>query len=211
MEDSHKKVSERISERSSDASRGDFERLLIALSIPHPTSSALACLQEELPGFRWSNPENLHLTLRYIGEVDAPLKAAICAKLQEISVEPFILPVENIGVFPVRGQPQVVYAGLSGAHPRLFQLQRRVEEALMSLGIPLELRAFAPHITLARVSRATPQCVNQFTKKLREYSAPPFRAEAFCLFKSRPTHFGFEYTRLQEFPLKYKVIQAKAG
>ncbi len=185
-----------------------FERVFVAIPVSAPTSTAIIQLTDERINFRWSDEENLHLTLRFIGEVDPALKEAISRKLDEIVVEPFILPVEKIGAFPTRGQPQVVYAGVGTAHTRLFQLQHRVEEALAGLGLPLELRAFSPHITIARVSRCHPMTVNDFVKRHREFVAPPFKVEKFCLYQTQMTHFGAQYTCLKEYTLKPK--QAKA-
>ncbi len=194
---------------SPQAVSGKFERVFVAIPISAPTSTAITSLYDERTNFRWSDEENLHLTLRFVGEVDEALKEAISRKLEQIAVEPFILPVETIGAFPVRGQPQVVYAGLGSAHTRLFQLQHRVEEALAGLGLPLELRAFAPHITLARVSRCSPMLVNDFVKRHRDFVAPPFKVERFCLYKTQMTHFGAQYTCLKEYSLRPR--QAKAG
>ncbi len=187
-----------------------FERVFLAVGVEEPTSGALAELAEERSGFRWVESSQFHLTLRFVGEVDASLREAIAAKMRPIAVEPFILPVEKVGVFPLRGQPQVVYAGLGSAHPRLFQLQHRVEDALASLGLPLELRAFTPHITLARVSRASPQAVRAFIKSRRDFAAPPFRVESFGLYRSRMTHFGAQYELLESYPLRHKERQ-RAG
>lgn len=187
---------------------GKFERLLVAIPVEGPAAQALMQLVDERAPFRWSDEENLHLTLRLVGEVDQALKEAISQKLEEICVEPFILPVETIGTFPTRGQPQVVYAGVGSAHTRLFQLQHRVEEALAGLGLPLELRAFSPHITIARVSRCKPMTVNDFVKRHREFVAPPFKVERFCLYRTQMTHFGAQYTRLKEYQLKPKQARA---
>lgn len=186
----------------------NFHRLFIALSIAPPTSTEIAALQDDHPQFRWSDEPNLHLTLRFIGEVDTPLKEVIATTLGSVCVEPFILPVENLGIFPVHGHPQVIVAGVGSGHPRLFQLQRRIEEALFSVGIPYEMRVFTPHITVARVSRATPQSVRNFLKCHREFSAAPFKVEDFRLYETHMTHFGSQYTPLNEYPLRYK--QAKA-
>jgi len=180
---------------------GTFERVFIALGIPEETSAALAELKQERPGFRWATENNLHLTLRFIGEVDLPLKEAIIEKLSQIEVEEFILPVEGIGVLPIRGQPQVIYAGVASAHPRLFQLQHRLEEALASLGLPLELKTFFPHITLARVSRASPMSVREYIKRHRDFVAPSFKVKNFSLYQTTFTHTGSVYTPKNNFPL----------
>lgn len=186
-----------------------FERVFVALSVPQPSAGALTTLFSDIPNFRWNEEMNLHLTLRFIGEVDEALREAISAKLETIAVEPFILPIEKVGVFPTKGQPQVVYAGIGTGHTRLYQLQHRVEEALAGLGLPLILRTFSPHITLARVSKCSPNVVQEFVKKNREFSAPPFKVDKFCLYRSRMTHFGSEYTLLKEYHLRSK--QAKVG
>jgi 2'-5' RNA ligase len=186
----------------------DFERLNIALPVGPPTSTELCRLVEDIQGVKWREEEHLHLTLRFVGEVHQDLKEALVRALQNISVEPFILPVECLSVFPSRGQPHVIYAGIGSAHPRLFQLQHRVEEALASIGIPFELRAYSPHITIARTSRANPRAVNHFVKRFREFSAAPFKVDSFCLYRTQLTHFGSVYAPLNEFPLRIRQARA---
>ena len=80
---------------------------------------------------------------------------------------------------------------------------------MAALGIPFDLRGYCPHITLARVSRANPRAVNDFVKKHRDFSAAPFKVDSFCLYRTQMTHFGSQYTLLNEFPLRMK--HAKAG
>ena len=199
-----------ILDARAESGRTKFERVFVALPIPAPTSVALAALIDDRLGkFRWNHPDQFHLTLRFVGEVDEALRNAIDAKLQQIVVEPFILPVEGLSVFPQRGQPQVVFAAVGRAHTRLFQLQHRVEEALAGLGLPLELRAFSPHITLARTSRCSPGMVNEFVKRHRDFSAPPWKVEKFCLYKTQITHFGSQYLPVGDYALRPK--QAKVG
>lgn len=163
-----------------------MKRLFVAIDIPEVVRLALEALQEETRGFHWVAATNLHLTLKFIGDVDSELQEEIERTLGELQTEPFILPVESIGVFPAIGQPFVVWAGLGTGHPRLFGLQKNVEDRLFQLGIEPERHRYTPHLTLARCREASPEAVRQFVKKHREFTAPPFRVESFTLYSSLP-------------------------
>jgi len=174
--------------------RPRLQRLFVALSLPAFVRSAVTELQRSpLPGFRWTPSERLHLTLKFIGEVEPALVDDIIEALAQIHVEPFHLPVEGVGRFPQRGSPQVAWVGVGGGHPRLFQLQYRIENALFAMGIEPDLRGYHPHITLARTSQAAPGAVNHFLKQHRDFEAPPFRATTFTLFSSHASSMGQVY------------------
>ncbi len=186
-----------------------FHRLFIALPILPPTSGDIMEAMDENLDFGWKEKQNLHLTLRFIGEVDSPLMEAVGRALAPIEVEPFILEVAELGLLSSRERPAIIYAGIGSGHPRLFQLQRRIEQALFSVGLPYEMRAYNPHITVARVSKTGKPLVEDFLKRRRGFAAAPFKVDRFCLYQTQRTHYGHQFEILRDYPLKMK--QAKAG
>lgn len=143
----------------------------------------------------------MHLTLKFIGEVEGGLINDIINVLDGIHVEPFHVPVEGLGAFPHRGPPQVTWVGVGRGHPRLFQLQYRIENALLALGIEPDMRGYHPHITLAHTSKAAPGAVHHFLKRHRSFEAPPFRATAFTLFSSHASSAGQIYREEATWPM----------
>lgn len=143
------------------------KRLFIAIDVPATHREGLSKLQEPLRGVRWTPPEQLHLTLRFLGDTEAGLERALTRRLEQIQIEPFILPLEGIGVFPPRGLPRTIWAGVGQAHPRLFQLRQQIDDSLLAAGLKIDLRTFVAHITLGRCVRASPGAVTTFLHKLR--------------------------------------------
>lgn len=159
-------------------------RLFVAVYPSPAARDALAALAEPLRDFRWTPPEQLHLTLRFIGEVSAAHAEAAEAALERVHVAPFVLEPSGTGVFPPRGQPGVVWVGLGTAHPHLHQLRQRVDDALLAAGVPLELPPFHPHLTVARVRHASPGSVAEFVKRHRGFVGPAWQVTEFALVES---------------------------
>ena len=172
----------------------EAKRLFIGISVPVHVKSSIRRIQRKIPEFRWLPQANLHLTLRFIGDVDRELEERIVEILSPIRVEPFILPVKEVGCFPRRGRPRIVWVGHEKGHPRLFQLQKQIEDTLVALGIEAETRAYHLHVTIARTARAKPGAVKQFVKDNREFETAPFKVESFTLFSSKLSSEGAEYT-----------------
>lgn len=177
------------------------ERLFVALSMPPPVRDALAALREELPGVAWTRPEQLHLTLRFLGDVPTTQIEAICARLATVQVAPFILPVEGAGAFPPNRPPRVLWVGTGSGHPRLFQLRQRLDDALLAAGVQLDVRTFHPHATLARCTEEAGPAVLAWLRRRREFVAPPFRVTHFDLYASELQPSGAVHTLKQRFPL----------
>ena len=93
-----------------------------------------------LPGARWSDPEQYHLTLRFMGEVDGLVYDQVAEALAEVTFEPFDIQLEGFGCFPPRGQPKVLWAGVNPKQP-LIDLRRRVERVMRSARIATNLSA----------------------------------------------------------------------
>jgi 2'-5' RNA ligase len=177
-------------------------RLFVALALPAPVRDALAALAEPLDGVNWTNPEQLHLTLRFIGDVPDEKIESVTTHLAAVRVEPFVLPVEGVGVFPPKAPPRVMWIGVGRGHPRLHQLRQRIDDALLAAGLlDLDVRTFHPHVTLARCGEGAAPAVSRWMHRHKEFAAPPFRVAAFDLVASELRPAGAVHTLVQRFAL----------
>jgi RNA 2',3'-cyclic 3'-phosphodiesterase len=177
------------------------ERMFVALSLPEPVRAALAQWSDPLAGVTWTRPEQLHVTLRFLGDVPTARIDPMLERLGKVRVAPFILPIEGVGSFPPNRPPHVVWIGVGSGHPRLFQLRQRVDDALLGAGLDLDVRTFHPHVTLARTTESAAPAVTHWLHTHRSVAAPPFRVEAFDVFSSELQPGGAVHTLRQRFPL----------
>ncbi|MEE8471582.1 MAG: RNA 2',3'-cyclic phosphodiesterase [Dehalococcoidia bacterium] len=138
-------------------------RCFIAIELPPEAKRALARLQDSLkqgvgPGVRWADPEGVHLTLKFLGQVDARRLPEIAEAMARSArgFTPFSLELAGTGVFPNPSRPRVAWVGFRGDTERLVRLQKEIESSLVPLGFPREARGFTPHLTLARLRQGTP-------------------------------------------------------
>ena len=136
-------------------------RLFVAIDFPEAVNRRLAALCSGLARARWLPPEQFHLTLRFIGEVDGGTFADVADGLSEVACPPFSLRLGGVGHFPPRGRPRVLWVGIR-VDDALSRLHGQIESRLRLLGIAPEGRKFAPHVTLARF-KGTP------VNRLRDY------------------------------------------
>ncbi|MDX2156611.1 MAG: RNA 2',3'-cyclic phosphodiesterase [Hyphomicrobiaceae bacterium] len=174
-------------------------RLFVGLELPDQVRIRLSLVGGPLPGAKWIEAENMHLTLRFAGDIDNRVADELVGFLDEISIEPFEVSIREVGAFGGR-EPRVIYAGVEGG-PRLDQLQRATERAARSAGLPPEPRAFKPHVTLARLKGTRPEEVAAFLGARGSLTIPPFPIERFVLFSSRPRVGGGPYVVENVFPL----------
>lgn len=162
------------------------QRLFVALTPPAPVRAELADLVDDrLDGARWVSADNLHLTLRFIGDTDDAKRERIEAALARVRVEPFVLPVGELGVFPPRGPAKVLWAGVGGGHTRLYQLRKQVDEALLAVDMTIDVRTFSAHFTVARLGETLdPKHLAKFLERHKRFEAPPFRVASFELYAS---------------------------
>jgi RNA 2',3'-cyclic 3'-phosphodiesterase len=179
----------------------DTERLFIALPLPDSVRAELAGLLEPLRGVSWTRPEQLHLTLRFLGEVPAGCVERIEERLAAIRVEPFIIPVEGVGAFPPKGPPRVIWVGVGAGHPHLFQLRQRLDDAVLAAGIDFDVRFFQPHITLARCAEGAAPAASQWLRRHCEFLSASFRVKAFDLCASRLSPQSAKHTLKRRYPL----------
>lgn len=177
------------------------ERLFIAATLPEAVRAALASLPEEVAGIAWTPFAQLHLTLRFLGDVPADRIDALIERLAKVQVEPFVLPVASVGSFPPNRAPRVLWVGTGQGHPRLFQLRQRIDDAALAAGVDFDVRTFHPHITLARCGEAAATAATHWLHGHRDFEAPPFRVEAFDLYASELRREGAVHTVKHHFPL----------
>lgn len=176
-------------------------RLFIALDPPQAVRDALTELYEPIRDLRWTRPEQLHVTMRFLGEVAPEAEERLIGRLAAIRVEPFLLPVEGVGAFPPKRPPHVLWAGIGSGHPRLFQLRQRIDDAILAAGIDADMRTFHAHITLARCGPAAARPAAEWQKRHATFAAPSFRVTSFNLYSSHPSPEGSTYTPEATFPL----------
>lgn len=168
-------------------------RLFIAAELPDYTQRALEGLREELPGVHWVERESLHLTLKFLGELDEADCDRIGDALSGVSVKSFLLPVEGVGHFPTRGRASVMWAGLRRGHPHLFHLHKWVNDRLYGLGYEPDKRVLHPHLTLARCRDASREVVKAWEKRHAGFEAAPFEVNALRLYSSKLLPGGAVY------------------
>jgi len=160
------------------------KRLFVGVELPASCRATLHSLDPHLTGLRWLPEEQFHLTLSFLGKVDTPAEEQLRAALHEVRVPPFFLPVYGVGVFNVRGQPSVVWAGVGKGHPHLFTLHRSVQDAVLRAGLEPDLKPFHPHITIGRAKGISRQMLQPFIRQYAEADLGLFEVKGFALFSS---------------------------
>lgn len=164
-------------------------RLFVALALPDSVAEQLLLLQSGVPGARWMEREQLHLTLRFIG--DGGDAAAVDDVLSQIRSPRFAMELKGVGEFGGR-TPRALWVGVRD-EDAVVHLQRKIESALQRVGVPAEERKFKPHVTLARL-KATPRGrVMDYLTDHALYASGAFDVNAFILYSSTPTANGSLY------------------
>ncbi len=175
-------------------------RLFIGLSMPPLLAQQLVLLGGGIEGARWEPAKKLHLTLRFLGEVDGGLRSDLDEALRTVKADAFDLTLRGSGHFPPRGEPRSLWIGVE-PNPALLALHGAVETALRGLGLSPDARNFAPHVTLARLKKSPSKKVAAWLGLHALWDAPPFRVEHFTLFSSILDHRGSKYTPEVDYPL----------
>jgi 2'-5' RNA ligase len=176
-----------------------MHRLFVAIRPPEPIRDLLIDAMDDSADFRWQDEEQLHLTLRFIGEVDRPIGEDIAAAVGRIRSERFSLRLSGVGRFAQRNSG-ALWAGVEPKGP-VAALAAKVERACQSAGLEPEARAFHPHITLARWKGRRTREVQDFLERRRGFASDPFEVEAFTLFESRLSRHGAHYEAVTTYPL----------
>lgn len=165
-----------------------MHRLFVAIRPPGPIRQQLLDLMEGVSGARWQDDHQLHLTLRFIGEVDRPMAEDIADALRAIHFPRFEIALHGLGTFDRRGRPEVLWAGIT-PHEPLKALHHKVDQACARAGIERDHRAFHPHITLARLGRAT-GLAEDLIQAAGGLASAPFLVDCFGLYESRLSPSG---------------------
>jgi RNA 2',3'-cyclic 3'-phosphodiesterase len=175
-------------------------RLFIGIPIPEMVTQRLSSLAAGLPGARWVAPQNYHLTLRFLGEVDEGVAQDIDEALDYVAAPAFAVTLDGLGSFGKGHKQRALWAGVAACDP-LVHLRDKVESALVRAGRPPEGRKFSPHVTLAYLDEAPPAKLAAYMEANGLFQAGPFEVGQYCLYESMPGRTGPAYHVLRDYPL----------
>jgi len=176
-----------------------MHRLFVAIRPPAPVRAQLLDLMGGVAGARWLSEDQLHLTVRFIGEVDRHLARDVDAALGSVHHPRLSIALNGLGLFERRGEPVTLWAGLA-PHEPLHALHKKVDQALTRVGVEPDRRAYMPHVTLARLPRGAGP-VRALVERSGGVSGTPFAVEDFCLYESRLGPDGPVYTVVERYTL----------
>ncbi|MCC6503092.1 MAG: RNA 2',3'-cyclic phosphodiesterase [Deltaproteobacteria bacterium] len=183
-------------------------RTFVAIKLPSEVTELLrtiqASLNRGLKGTSWVRPESIHLTLKFLGEIDDAKVRDVAAGLEKAAegFRPFSLEVGGVGAFPNARAPKVVWAGIKEC-AELTKLQKSVDERLSIIGFEAETRPFTPHLTLCRIKSAEDgRALGRLIAGLGEQAKASFTVNSFVFMKSVLKPQGAVHTDIKEFALK---------
>jgi 2'-5' RNA ligase len=177
-------------------------RLFVALRPPPAIRDLLSDVMDGVPQARWQDDDQLHLTLRFIGEVDRPVAEDVAAALGQVHAPAPVVRISGVGVFDHRGRVDTLWADVS-PQDALAHLHRKVDQACVRVGLPPDSRAYRPHVTLARLPRsagAAPE-IEGWRAVHAGLSSAPFAMEHILLYQSHLGHGGASYEPVMRWPL----------
>jgi len=168
-------------------------RLFIALDLPSHITTLLEGMCGSSRNIRPVKTEQLHLTLRFIGQVDEGLFYEVKQRLQEVNSSPLTLALQGVGRFPARGKARVIWVGITPII-EVARLRNRIDNQLSRCGIVTEKRKFSPHITLARLRNPSKTIISKFLTDNKLFQSPGFMINHFSLYSSHLTNKGAIHT-----------------
>lgn len=177
---------------------GSMHRLFVAIRPPEHIRTHLLSIMGGVAGARWQDDDQLHLTLRFIGNADRHQANDVAETLAAIRFSPFQISLAGLGQFQRKGRTDTIWAAVQPRDP-LEQLHRKIDRAGVAAGFPAEERAYLPHITLARFGRGGGD-TEGFILRHAGLPSPSFTVEAFALFESHLTQSGAHYEIAAEYP-----------
>ena len=177
-----------------------MHRLFVAVRLPAAIRARLLDLMGGVPGARWQTDDQLHLTLRFIGQVDAHLADDVAAALLGVSHPPFDIALHGAGHFGRGSRAGALWVGVT-PHDALAALHKKVDAACRRAGLPSEGRAYLPHITVARVGRSAGP-VDPFLSLASATASEPFTVDSFCLYESTLGGEGATYEIVERYRLR---------
>jgi RNA 2',3'-cyclic 3'-phosphodiesterase len=176
-------------------------RLFVGIGFPPELKLRLSLLCSGIPKARWVDPGNLHLTLRFIGEISEDVAADVDQALAKLRARRLRLQLAGTGIFGSE-RPRSLWVGVE-RNPDLIALRDKIEQALTRVGLPPEPRKYAPHVTLARLQNPPLDKIAEFLAVHGGFRAEPLAVEAFHLIASYPTKSGSVYEDQAAYPLQY--------
>jgi RNA 2',3'-cyclic 3'-phosphodiesterase len=176
-----------------------MHRLFVAIRPPEEIRDLLIDAMDDSADFRWQDEEQLHLTLRFVGEVDRPVADDLAAALGSVRGERFPARINGVGRFEQRNSG-ALWAGVEPKAP-LAALAAKVERVCLSVGLEPERRAYHPHITLARWKGRRTRELASFLDRRRGLASESWEIDAFTLFESRLSRHGAHYEEVASYPL----------
>jgi 2'-5' RNA ligase len=173
----------------------------LAIDLPESERKKLSQFRQEFPHCRWVPENQLHLTLRFIGEIEVGLGHKIQTALSDLKSPGVELSLTGLGCFPNERYPRVLWVGIA-PNEDLLELQQSIERKLQELEIPAERRGFTPHITLARFKSPPKKGFSEFLRKNNEFRSAPIPIKEFYLYSSTLSPKGAIHEKIGIFPLK---------
>jgi len=180
-------------------------RIFIAVELPQEIQDRLGRLQSDfkasMPDVRWTKYSNIHLTLKFLGDVQISRIDKISEALREVAVKfsPFKMNLAGMGAFPNSRRPRIVWVGVEKGFDELVEIANSIEGSMKRLGFPREKRRFSPHLTVGRIRRLTnPAAMTEALDKARVGELGEFTVERISLIKSQLDPAGSIYTTLTE-------------
>ncbi|HJZ31346.1 MAG TPA: RNA 2',3'-cyclic phosphodiesterase [Hyphomicrobiaceae bacterium] len=174
-------------------------RLFTALELPEPLRLHLSLIRAPINGAKWVEADNMHITLRFAGDIDERTADDFADRLHDIRAEPLPITVAGVGAFAGR-EARVLWAGVDGG-VALEELYRANERAARAVGLEADPRPFKPHVTLARARGVRPRAAARFLQENGALRLMPFVASRFVLLSARPGSGGPPYALEEAYPL----------
>lgn len=175
-------------------------RLFVGIDLPRHVKEQLTRISCGVPGARWLAPDQMHLTLRFVGEVDGGVFDDVLNALDTVQAPTFELSLKGVGHFPPRGKPETLWVGVSKSE-QLTLLHGRVEAALSRIGLERDPRKFAPHVAIARLRDTNTSRLGQYLIEYNLYESERFVVDEFLLYSSMLSSSGAIYRVEAAYPL----------
>jgi RNA 2',3'-cyclic 3'-phosphodiesterase len=181
-------------------------RLFTALEVPRSVAAGLSLLRGGLPGARWIEPEDYHITLRFVGDIDDRMADEFAEALERVKAQPFAISVRGLSVFGSKNPHALIAVVEAGAS--LLALQADIDRLCGRLGLPGDPRRFTPHITIARLKNVRPADAGRYLGERGMVYVPDFPASRFVLMSSRESTGGGPYVIEEEYPFASPGMEA---
>ncbi len=179
-------------------------RLFVAIPLPFDVMAQLTSLQSGLSNARWIDGENMHLTMRFMGDVLEPDVDDIAAELSKIIEPAFAIELSGIGYFERRGSAHSIWVRVKKSDP-LLHLQAKIERTLVGCGLAPETRKYTPHVTLARMHDTPVERLAPWLETIGDFGVPAFIANHFVLVETVRGHGAAKYIDVAEYDL-YELL-----